>query len=259
MSIPLPDTTDIPGSERGVSDLVAFTLTFSIIVTSVAFVSVFGLGTLQDAGDSARADSAEASMIGFHDSVERVRTGDISQQTTEFQLNSDTIRQYDSRITVLVDGTPRTTDPDEPVDVGAFARETGQDATIVYESGSVYREERRGEVGVRAPSFRCGPDTAHVALVKLTGDADFASDNAATITAERTDSKTVYPDPTRGENGSADEVTIDVGQTHNPAAWHQVFDTRFQDWNNPSTDRYSCDDISRVYVHVTTLEVRVVR
>lgn len=258
MSVRLPDPTDVRGSDRGVSDLVAFTLTFSIIVSSVAFVSIFGLGTLQDAGDSARADSAEAAMIGFHDSVENIRTGEISQRTTEFQLNSDAIRQYDSEITVEVGGTPRTTDPDETIDVGAFARETGQDATIVYESGAVYREERQGEIGVRAPSFRCGPDTAHIALVKLTGDADFASDNAATVTAERTDSYSVYPDPIDGETGSADEVTVDVGETHNPDAWEQLFDGRFTDWSR-SGDTYACNDIDRVYVHVAEVEVRVVR
>jgi len=49
----------VVSDSRGVSDLVAFVLTFSIIITAVGVVSIGGLGSLEDYRDGARAESAE--------------------------------------------------------------------------------------------------------------------------------------------------------------------------------------------------------
>jgi len=66
-----------------------------------------------------------------------------------------------------------------------------------------------------------------------------------------------YPRLTEPENGSASDVTIHVGDTYNSDAWDQLFDREMDEWTGGSGS-YTCNDIDRVYVHNTTVELSAV-
>jgi hypothetical protein len=147
-------------------------------------------------------------------------------------------------------------DRTETVGFGTLERQTGTDATVVYEGGATYREDRRGQVLTRGPAIRCGPDSAHVHLVRVTGDANVTSGGTVSLVVEQTDSRSVYPDLTAGENGSASAVEIDVSDTRNQGAWEQVFERDLPRWSG-SGGTYTCADVNRVFVHVTEVRVSV--
>lgn len=244
-----PLSLDWPGDHsRGVSDLVAFVLTFSIIITSVAAVSVGGLGSLEDFRDGAQAESAEIAMTGFDDSMEDIRADGVPQRTHQMQLNGDQLERHSSIINVTIDGTSTL------VAVGAFVRETGDDTEMVYESGIVYRSQERGQVVVREPAFRCGSDSAHIGLVSVRGDVNVSS-NSLTLRARENRSTSVYPDLMAGENGAASQVEVNVTDTHNPAVWNQLFDSEMDEWGSSGRNAYTCSGINRVYVHNTTVDL----
>jgi len=147
--------SDRPGSEsRGVSDLVAFVLTFSIIITAVGVVSIGGLGSLEDYRDGARAESAEVAMVGFDSSMEDIRVDGVPQRSHQLQLNGDQLERHHSVIEITITGTPAPEPRTLTVDVGAFVRQTGRDTEIVYESGTVYRSQDRGQTVVSKPPLR---------------------------------------------------------------------------------------------------------
>lgn len=252
-----PLTSDRTGSDsRGVSDLVAFVLTFSIIITAVGVVSIGGLGSLEDYRDGARVESAEVAMTGFDSSMEDIRVDGVPQRSHQLQLNGDQLERHNSEIEITITGTPAPEPRTLTVDVGAFVRQTGRDTEIVYESGAVYRSQDRGQTVVSKPPFRCGDDTAHVGLVSVRGDVNVSSDSLA-LRAREKESMSVYPKLTDAENGSASAVTIDVGETYNSDAWEQLFDREMDGWAG-SGGFYTCDDVDRVYVHNTTVELTAV-
>jgi len=76
----------VVSDSRGVSDLVAFVLTFSIIITAVGVVSIGGLGSLEDYRDGARAESAEVAMTGFDSSMEDIRVDGVPQRSHQLPV-----------------------------------------------------------------------------------------------------------------------------------------------------------------------------
>lgn len=241
---------------RGVSDLVAFVLTFSVIITAVAAVSLGGVGSLQDFRDEARAESAQVSMTGFDSSMEDIRTDGVPQRSHQLELNGDGLSRHNSELEITISGTPAGVQT-RTVNVGAFARVTGDDTAIVYETGTVYRSQNRGQTLLREPPFRCGTDTAYVGLVSVRGDVNVSSDTLA-LRARQDSSASVYPDLTAGENGSASSVQIDVTGTYDRAAWEQLFEREMSEWSDTGSGTYTCDGVNRVYVHDTTVELDVV-
>lgn len=240
---------------RAISDLVAFVLTFSVIITATAAVSIGGVGSLEDFRDDARVESAEVAMTGFDGSMEDIRTDGVPQRSHRLQLNGDQLARHNSELEITIAGTP-SGDQTRAVTVGAFVRQTSDDTDIVYESGTVYRSQDRGQSVVRTPPFRCGTDTAHLGLVSVRGDVNVSGDSA-TLRARHADSTSTYPDLTAGENGSASSVEIDVSGTQNPAAWNQLFDREMEGWSG-SGPTYTCDGIRRAYLHNTTVELDVI-
>jgi len=250
----------VVSDSRGVSDLVAFVLTFSIIITAVGVVSIGGLGSLGDYRDGARAESAEVAMTGFDSSMEDIRVDGVPQRSHQLQLNGDQLERHSSVIEITITGTPAPEPRTLTVDVGVFVRQTGRDTEIVYESGAVYRSQDRGQTVVSKPPFRCGDDTAHVGMVSMRGDVNVSSDSLA-LRARENGSMSAYPKLTDGENGSASDVEIDVSRTHNPDAWQQLFDRGMDEWDgtvDPDPYKYTCEDINRAYVHNTTVELSAV-
>lgn len=248
------DGTD--GFSRGVSDLVAFVLTFSIIISAVGVVSIGGLGSLEEFRDGARTESAEVAMTGFDASMEDIRVDGVPQRSHQLQLNGDQLSRHRSHLVITISGTPTPVSP-ITVDVGAFVRQTGDDTDIVYESGAVYRSQDRGQVVVNEPPLRCDGDTATLGVTSVRGDVNVSSDSVA-LRARQSGSTSVYPDLQGGENGSASAVEINVAGTHNSAAWNQLFDRHMEEWEPAGANTYECTGLTRVYLHDTTVELDTV-
>ncbi|WP_336339630.1 DUF7289 family protein [Haloarcula brevis] len=237
--------------DRGVSDLLAFTLTFSIIVTTIALVSLGGLGAFDAVQRGATTDVAETSMVGFAETTDDHIRGDAPRRTTSMKLQGHGLSLRPSTLNVTVDG--HTTN----ISTGAFVRETDAGTDIVYTGGAVYRVQQEGSVVSREPSFRCSPDSAYLAVLALNGRTDFASSGRVTIeTAIR--NRTLVS-PGAGRSPSATTVSVNVSGTAYPDAWHRLFEQELSSWSNHSDPHtYQCTGISRAVVHDTTVEVRTV-
>ena len=59
--------------DRAVSDTLAFTLVFAIIITSVGFTGLDGVDAVESIRDGAQANTAEQSMNGYAAGVARIR------------------------------------------------------------------------------------------------------------------------------------------------------------------------------------------
>jgi hypothetical protein len=237
--------------DRGVSDLLAFTLTFSIIITGIALVSLGGLGAFDAIQQGATTDVAETSMVGFAETTDDHIQGDAPRRTTSMKLQGHGLSIRSSTLNVTVDG--RSTN----ISTGAFVRETDSGTDIVYTSGAVYRVQQEGLVVSRKPSFRCSPDSAYLSALSLDGQTDFSSSNRVTIETA-TQNKTLIS-PQAGKSPSATTVSINVSETAYPDAWHRLFEQELSNWSGHSEPHtYQCTGINRAVVHNTTVDIRTV-
>lgn len=247
-----PAVSDRSAQDRGVSDLLAFTLTFSIIVTGIALVSVGGLGAFDAIQESATTDVAESSMVGFAETVTDHADDGAPRRTTSMKLQGHGLSLQASTLNVTVDGD--TT----PVATRTMVRETDTDTDLVYTSGAVYRVQREGLVVSRKPSIRCSPDSAYVAAVSLDGQTDVSSSGRVTIQTSL--QNTTLVSPAAGRSASASTVSVNVSQTAYPDAWHRLFDRELSNWSPHPTEAhtYQCTGIDRAVVHNTTVDVRTI-
>jgi hypothetical protein len=237
--------------DRGVSDLLAFTLTFSTIITGIALVSLGGLGAFDAIQQGATTDVAETSMIGFAETTDDHIRGDAPRRTTSMKLQGHGLSLRSSTLNVTVDG--RSTN----ISTGAFIRETDSGTDLVYTSGAVYRVQREGLVVSRKPTLRCGPDSAYLSVLSLDGQTEFASSGRVTIETS-TQNKTLVS-PRAGRSPSATTVSINVSETAYPDAWHRLFEQELSDWlSHPEPHTFQCTGISRAVVHNTTVDVRII-
>ncbi|MFB6073522.1 MAG: hypothetical protein ABEJ89_00760 [Haloarculaceae archaeon] len=238
--------------DRAVSDVVAFTLTFGIIVASIGLVTFGSTAALQGVRDDARSTAAEVSMNGFDTALQDVTRG-VPRRRIAFDLSGDGLTRRDSSIHVAVDRADGST-VSATVDTGAFVRSTTEDARIAATSGALFRLQRGGQTTLDPPPFRCGEDTAHVTLVRFDGDVDVASQGTAQIDLSRDATRLVHPDPSGGSTPAVDEVRVDVSNTAYPDAWAQAFD-RHLGWESRGSGVYACDHVDRAVVRVVVIDL----
>lgn len=249
--------TDSKQRDRGVSDLVAFTLTFGVIVVSIGAVSVAGFGALNDIKSYKAADAAEQAMEGFADSVEDHRTRGVPRRTTSLQLGGDRISRFNSSLNISVNRTGSGW-TNETINTGALVRETGDDTEIVYAGGSLFRVQRQGVTVVRTPTLRCGQNSVHTSLIEFQGSTYFSSETAVQIDTTLNRNRLVYPNVTGSRGARAQSVIINVSNTEYTGGWERLFNTTLDEWQSIGDDRYQCSpgptNVTAV-VRVTAVEI----
>lgn len=168
----------IDGDTRSVSDVVAFVLTFSIIIVSIGTVSIVGVDNLTEFRDREQINSAERGMAALATSFEDIHRQGDRFRATELSLSGGAIRtQNDSRLRVRVD------DPTGPTRTWTYAVGSLQhrlnmpfgETTISYEAGGVFSSRRASPL--HEPALQCtnSPgETAIISVVNLTGGLFYA-------------------------------------------------------------------------------------
>ncbi|ERJ05225.1 hypothetical protein HLRTI_002803 [Halorhabdus tiamatea SARL4B] len=270
-----------PLDERALSDVVAFTLTFSIIIVSVSLVSMFAVGSLVDlAGtqhiqNNDRGTQAVASTLDeIHRSGDAYRQFDISPGDGHLFFNRTNITIESSQVDLrAISGTANTAE----VSIGALeTRFERSDRTvqIAYEGGGVFRTDYA--TPRYSPSITCSPDeTTIVSLVNLTTDESiyetgvfsneyaiqpsnvpdsvpFAPNNEyATFEAELVDQDRIH----RRDPSVDLDIELDVSKTAHPEQWKQFFENADGwSWNTGDT-KGVCENNDDVLIRVVTIEL----
>lgn len=158
-------------SDRGLSNVVAFVITFSIIIVSVTIVSTAGLGHLTELRDAEQVQSAERAMQGAATDMDRLDRGDPAH-VLSFTVDDRSVWVNESWISINVtteDGTGW--DHARAFRVNALEhRLTGRsdDISVVYESGAVMRSD--GAEPAYRPDWHAGEDAVILTLVNITTD-----------------------------------------------------------------------------------------
>lgn len=154
-----PPRRDSPPGERdrsrALSEVLSYALVFSLIVISIAIVTVGGLGSLQDARTSEQVDNADRAYDVLHDNMADIYAEGAPSRATEISLGQTEVYFGDNvTMRVTVDGDDvalnRTIRP-------IVFRIDGQ-RSLVYEAGATIHDGPDGGLVLNEPPFVVSED-----------------------------------------------------------------------------------------------------
>ena len=237
-------TTD----ERAVSDVLAFIIVFSIIITSVALVYGTGFSSIREVRDGEQKANAERALEAVALSMSDLVKGEATRRGGSLNLGGGQLQVDESTdIEVVVDGTEVTPDPNP---VGSFEFYV-DDTAVAYESGGVFRRDGSASVTVLQPTMKCTGESAVVSLVAVTSTqgAIGATDNVEVTMVEQS-TELLYA----GTVSSDVDVVVD-GTDYAPA-WERTLDE--QGWSIDTTGSDFVDttcSTNRVVVRLVVIEM----
>lgn len=222
-----PRATTTPTSrERAVSEVLSYSLIFGLIVTSIAVVTVGGVGSLQSAQSAEQLSNAERAFDVLHDNLGDVHSKGAPSRATEVSLGTSEL-YFGDNVTMHVgiedaSGTRQKFEREfRPI---VFRVEGAQQ--IVYEAGAVVRAQRQGGLVLNGPPLSLvadgggGDGRAHVQLVSTTA-AEVQSMGSTTVLVrgKATNRSVLYSDV--GGDSVLKNITL---ETPRPDAWTTHFE-----------------------------------
>jgi hypothetical protein len=160
-------------SERGQSEVLGYVLVFSVVVLTVALVTVSGQAALAEARDTQQTGNLEAGFEVLAANVDDVVRGGVPSRATELDLSGGrlslgspvavTVRaEYASNGSLAFEDAVAT----RPI---VYRAESG--AELVYANGAVIIEGKEGGVAMlREPRALFSPERAVVPIINTTLD-----------------------------------------------------------------------------------------
>lgn len=243
--------------ERGVSDVLAFIIVFSIIITSVALVYGTGFSSLDDVREGEQKANAERAMEALALSMNDIVAGETPRRGGSLNLGGGLLQVDESpTVSVTVEDSTDTDVYSYSNDTGTFAYTVGT-TTVAYENGGVFRSDRDASVNVRRASMTCTDDRAIVSLVLVRTDSGaIDSEGDVEITMAKQNSTVLYRD-VNGANEN--DVTVEIDDTQFAVGWESYLngasEYKWSATQSGDTVTADCEDTDRVIVRVTVIDV----
>jgi hypothetical protein len=236
---------------RAVSDLVGFTLMFSLIIASVGVLYVGGFGALTDMRGYERTAGAERSFDTLAANFDSMARGDPAR-SSEIRLDGGSLSvEDDVQIELFVDGARIAT-----LDPRTLVYASDQ-TNIRYEAGGVFREEDGYGYTISGPTLSCTSDRAVVSVLELrpVRRSSVSRDGSVVVTGRVVDRELLFPADVDDGTTDATSVSVEVSGTENVDAWKQYLEA---DGWTASGDRHVCDvgADGAVLVRTTVAELR---
>lgn len=242
-------------SDRGVSEIVGFVLSFSIIIVSVGLLMTAGFGSLNDLQGNQQTNNAEQVFLAMSDGLADLEEGHAPARTGLIELQGEAFLKLtnESEINVTVNGP----DFNQTISTNSLEYQF-QGSTIAYESGAVFRERNNNSAMVSgSPELYCSnsSNVAVISLVELTAPTQPSiSGGTVSIAATKRSTTLLYPETRTG--AAIDNVTVDVDSPY-ASAWNRHFSDEDTDWVDKSaTGEASCEGVNRVFVRHSVIEIR---
>lgn len=256
--------------DRGVSDVVGYVLTFTVVIVSVVAASGVGFDQLENIQRNEESTNAERAFQLIERNFDQIQQSQAAARRSEISLESGDLGLREpsgtSTLTITVEGTSGT-QVTETVRMNTLQYEIG-DTTIAFEGGAVFYQSRNQNTILEdGPEMFCRqrgsePGRAIVSVVRLDGNtgSDFAGGTIG-ITGEYNSTRLLFPLNRTGPNsvGTATNITVEIDSDY-AEAWEEHFTDDSNGWIQDG-DAYRCSDPDgiQVFARQTRLDVRFSR
>ena len=247
--------TTADGGDRAVSDVVAFVLTFSVVILSVGVVSGVGFSVMEEIRGDEQALNAQRAFQTLGESLNEIDRQQVPGRSGEISLSGGTLLA-DSGADGPAFEVRTNTGETFTTDAGRIRYRSGDDTRVLVENGAVIREDEGADQGivVQRPNVVCEGGAnpyAVVSVVKLVADVNgIGGDGTVQIVGREQSSTLLYSDD------DATSVTVDYGGSEFSEAWETYF-SRTGEWQSVDGTDAVCDvgGDGRVIVRRTVVEV----
>jgi hypothetical protein len=255
------------GPDRGLSEVIAFTIVFGIIVSSVALVSVVGFSTLQDIQTSEQGLNAQRAFQSVGDNLGELQTGQTPARTSEIDAQDGTIRI--SALASSPEMTVRVDDGDGFEDqfngpIGSLTYELPSiDRTIGIQSGAVFNGEDSGAAMIESPRFVCrnpstGESSAIVSVMVLAPTEGAQGQSGTDVQIRGSYNASSRLNYSNVDDGTPKDVEVTVSGSQFDGAWaNGIADSDGSGGWTMNGGSVECNGVDNVFVRVTVVNVEL--
>jgi hypothetical protein len=251
------------GDDRGVSEVIGFVLSFSVIILSVGLVFTYGFAAVQDMREAEQLNSAERAMEAVAGTLENLQRGDPARASEVRVAGGQMDIRNRTRVTVTVEDSASPPGTlyryDQPVGELIYSY---QGTNLSYQTGAVFRaSDSGGGVLARRPTLVCNDDRAVVSVVRFrnieasTGVDSVGAEGSITVAARANETFLLYPNREGTTADDAAQVTLEVDSPHSQI-WTDYFDSSSNGWAPTGTPGEATCDTDRVVVRETYVEIK---
>lgn len=257
--------------ERAVSDIVAFVLTFSIIIAGVGIVSVGGFDQLTEFTNNQQLENSDRGMQAAASTVDKLHRNSDTYRQFDLALGGGNVWYNETSIDVTIGGNETTYHIDALEH--RFDLSYGE-VSLAYEGGGMFRTNSASPR--HDPAIRCSGDEVIVSLVNLTAAENIHRSGAYASEIVLQPTGVPQESPVSADNqfmslraelvgqeriletdDDGIELEVDVSETAYPAQWGQYFEAEGWD-STPADDVYECSG-ETVLVRVSTIELSLLQ
>jgi len=248
-------------TDRAASEVLGFALVFGMVVTSVAIVSVSGLGTLQDVRDAEQMNNAERAFDVLSDNMADLHQRGAPSRATEISLGNAQLYTAEN-VTINVTAVGDTGVDNRSVErsVRPVVYDGNQDRKLIYEGGAVFRTSRDGGLVIGEPPMVFRDDRVLTPVVQTRTDSIRSVGGSTVLVRANRQSSEV-------NISAADSRYTDVSvNVTSPRweLWQEYFEgTRLSECDpSPAEQRVTCSlesgvEPDRLYVTVHEIDVAI--
>jgi FlaG/FlaF family flagellin (archaellin) len=269
--------------DRSVSDVIAFILMFSIIITGVGIVSLGAFGDLTEFSDREKVENSERGLTAMAATLDELhRENDTYRSEIKLAVGGSSSSLKRSKLNITI----RDNDTESPIDgygqgdkdylnstEQRFARNP-EDVVVSYEGGGVFR--RPGYGARYRPSMECRGDIAIVSFVTLKGENFRKSQGGGSTFSLNTrgvpgespvadlGSTLLFDAQLDGQNrtyrdSSEYDVYLNTSLTANPTQWQNYLNNSGWTHKSPNGPVHKCLGVDAVLVRQVEIEITLLR
>ena len=239
---------------RGVSEVLGYVLVFSLVISTVAIVSVSGLATLDDVKRGEQLDNGERAFDILADNVADVYRRGSPSRGTEVSVEEATLYTGEpTTVNVTVDGTYVLNRTSTPI---VYRNE--RDQRLVYNMGAVFRTNSDAGLLVREPHHVIRNGRLLLNMVVLSDSNRTSVGGSTALVRTLNEGSAVRYNDTSGATGN---VSIRIESTRAPL-WAAYFDRQGFDCPTQTATMMRCEyptsgSVERAYVVSHDLQVDI--
>lgn len=241
--------------DRSVSEVLGYIIVFGLVITSVGFVMVSGMSSLENVRDAEQASNAERAFDVVGENMGAIYERNAPSRATEIDLGDSEI-YYGEPVTITVD-----VDGEDPIEheLRPVVLNVNDETDLVYEGGAVFREERDGGIVLRDPPLVFAEERIHAPIIKTTAPTvESAGSTTVLLRGQSTDRSVAFSDTDYGN----EDVTVNVTSPRYEL-WERYFEeeTALEHVETNEDDEwveFETDEPDTVYVTVQEIELSLI-
>lgn len=201
--------------DRGVSEVVGYILTFSLITMTIAIVFTAGFSGLQDARQAEQVNNVKRAFDVMDDNFDKVQHQQAPSRTTEMKLDDGSIGIGDETRIMVRDTSGEVI---WTITIRPIVYADGRETSIVYEGGAIFRSDGEAVVMLDEPNLIASEGKFVFPLVVTDGNQNTLSGAGTVLVAGEGQQWNVDGSETFPENAQ-----IEIASPR-ADAWSQYFD-----------------------------------